>query len=425
MKGDLLWVLFTLRRFNRADVRGSRSVSNVFSVLGIGFGVMVLIVVLAVMNGFQRGYIDTIIQVSSAHIRLSGSAENLKKAENLNLHKSFVLFNEAQCLMQGNYGRQSGVLVRAAEHSVMQKDAGFASAVKVRSGLFDIEKNNTIVLGEELARKLAVSAGGTVFMPAVSGSPESDIFPEQTTLFVTGTFKTGYYEVDSNFAFVNLETGKALFGQGENSSALVKIENPERDAVYINGVMREVPGIEAESWRHYNRAFFGALKIEKNMMMFLVFLIFAVVAVNIYNGMRRSIYERREDISVLSSMGAGANYIKSIFIANGFFIGFAGSFLGLLLGLLLSVKINSVFSLAEIVINGFMFFFSALTHSEEAGSFTIFSPVYFYMDKVPVKIFFSEVLSVFLFGIFSSSFAAWIAARKIVKLKPAEVLRYE
>lgn len=425
MRNDVRWVLFVLRRFNYADVRGSKSASSLFSVLGIGFGVTVLIVVLAVMNGFQRGYIDTVIQVSSAHVRLKGSYEALEKAENLNGHKSFVRFNEAQCLIQGNYGRQSGALVRAVEHDILQKDSGFADAVKIQSGLFDIEKDNTIVLGEELSRKLSVKAGDSIFMPAVSGEAGSDIFPEDTMLFVAGTFKTGYYEVDSNFAYVGLNTGKTLFGQGGDYYALVKIENPEHDAFYINGVRQEVPGIEAESWRHYNRAFFGALKIEKNMMLLLIVLIFAVVAVNIYNGMRRAIYERKEDISIMASMGADANCIKSVFIAKGFLIGFTGSAIGLLLGLLISVKINSVFSGAEMIINNIMFFFSALTYSEGTSGFTIFSPMYFYMDKIPVKIFFSEVLSVFLFGTFSSSAAARIAAKKIVKLKPAEVLRYE
>lgn len=161
------------------------------------------------------------------------------------------------------------------------------------------------------------------------------------------------------------------------------------------------------------------------MMMLLVILIFLVVSVNIYNGMRRSIYERREEISVLASLGAYSKHIQALFIANGFTIGLIGASAGLLLGLLLSVQINSIFNLIENIVNSVLSFVSILFQNSSDADFSVFSPVYFYMETVPVRIFFNEILLIFLFGIFSSSAAAMIAARRILKLKPAEVLRYE
>ena len=183
--------------------------------------------------------------------------------------------------------------------------------------------------------------------------------------------------------------------------------------------------MKAESWRTYNHAFFGALRIEKNMMLLLVVLIFLVVAVNIYNGMRRSIYERREDISILASMGAHPEHIQFLFIANGFIIGFIGAFAGLLLGLLLSVQINAVFALTEALVNHITMFLSIIFSASGGEEFYIFSPYNFYIEDIPIKIFFAEVFYIFLFGIFSSSFAAMTASKRILKLRPAEVLRYE
>ena len=88
-KNNYRWIFFVLNRFNSADTKGRSSISTLFSILGIAFGVMVLTVILSIMNGLQMGYIDTILQVSSGHIRLYGEKEDLKEAENLNLHKAF------------------------------------------------------------------------------------------------------------------------------------------------------------------------------------------------------------------------------------------------------------------------------------------------------------------------------------------------
>lgn len=424
-KNNYKWIFFVLRRFNSADTKGRSSISTLFSILGIAFGVMVLTVILSIMNGLQMGYIDTIMQVSSGHIRLYGTEDKLKKAENLKLHDAFFVFQEYQTLIEGNYGRQHGVLIRSVETDILEKDKGFAEQLKIYSGSFNIEKENSIVLGYELARQISVKVGDNIEVIAVSGSAETSLFPENKELLITGIFKTGYYEVDSSFAFVSLKNGDKILGKEKNNYASVKLKNQNNDASYINAVSSFIPDLKSESWRSYNHAFFGALRIEKNMMMLLVFLIFLVVSVNIYNGMRRSIYERREEISVLASLGAYSKHIQTLFIANGFTIGFIGASAGLLIGLLLSVQINSIFTLIEKFANLISLFFSALTQTTDSEEFFVFNPVYFYMDNVPVRIFFHEILLIFLFGVFSASAASMAAAKRILRLKPAEVLRYE
>lgn len=288
------WLFFVLKRFNAR----TSFISSLFPMLGIGFGATVLVVVLAVMNGFQRGYIDTVIEVSSAHVRLEGEKKDLKSVEEMLGYKSFVLFKEEQALLQGKRGNQSTVMIRSIEKDVLSKDIGFKNAVKMKKGNFDIEGLDNegtpkIVLGYELARKLGIKVAEHVQVLATSGTSETELFPENLSLLVTGLFKTGYYEIDANFAFMDLDNASLLFGEDSSFFANVKLDNDNSDMVYINKVKRAGTKLKALSWREYNRAFFGALKIEKNVMMLLIVLIFLVVGVNIYNGMRRSIYEKK------------------------------------------------------------------------------------------------------------------------------------
>jgi len=127
----------------------------------------------------------------------------------------------------------------------------------------------------------------------------------------------------------------------------------------------------------------------------------------------------------MTALGARVKDVRAIFIANGLGIGLAGGCTGLLCGLFLSVRINDVFSVAEKIVNGLNLFYSSLFEIPPEMNFSLFSPEYFYMDAIPVRILFPEVLFVFLFGVFSAAFAAAMASHAILKLKPAEVLRYE
>lgn len=424
-KNKLKWILFVLNRFNSADTKGRSFATTIFSILGIAFGVTVLIVVLAVMNGFQMSFIDTILEVSSGHIRLYGDEEKLKQVENLKLHKSFFMFREEQTLIQGSSSSQGGALIRAVDENILQKDPGFASAIRIIFGEFDISEKNSIVIGYELARQLSFKVGDEVNIVAASGTSKTDIFPENKTLIIKGIFKTGFYMIDSSFAFISLQKSKEILGDEKNIYASVKLYNQNDDYFYMSAIKKNIPEIKAESWRTYNHAFFGTLRVEKNTMLLLVVLIFLVVAVNIYNGMRRSIYERKEEIAILTSVGASPKQIQFLFIANGFSIGFIGAFSGLLLGLLLAVQINSVFAIIEFAVNNIIMFFSILTSTESGDEFYILSRYTFYFENIPVRLFFAEIFYIFLFGVFSASFAAMIAAKKILKLKPAEVLRYE
>ena len=425
MKRNGNWIWFVAGRFGNVDSRGRSALTSMLAALGIAFGVLALIVILSVMNGFQMGYIESILEVSSAHIRVTGPESDIGRIRSLPGVRTVSAFTEAKTLMQGAYGSQQGALVRAVDPRIRDTDEGFAKSAKIVEGSFDLSRPRTIVLGCELARMLSVGVGDSVSLLAVSGSASTDLVPADADLVVTGLLKTGYYAIDNSFSFVSRETGDRLFGHENTVLAGVKLANPDADREFLFRLAADFPNLKAESWRSYNRAFFGALRVEKNMLLFLVILIFLVVTVNIYNSMRKSVYERREEISVLNALGAPPRDIRLVFIMNGLGIGLAGGMLGLISGLFISVRINDVFAFAEEAINGVNLFVAALLEIPPGQTFTLFSPEYFYMDAIPVRILFPEVLFVFLFGSLSAAFAAWLASRAITKLKPAEVLRYE
>ena len=146
------WLFFILKKFNMQGRGRASFITNLFPILGIGFGVTVLIVVLAVMNGFQRGYIDTIIEVSSSHVRLEGNLKDLDTLRKNSTYKSFLIFNEEQALLQGRAAQQCTAMIRAVEDDILLLDSGFAERTKMAKGTYDIkgeanEGNYKIVVG--------------------------------------------------------------------------------------------------------------------------------------------------------------------------------------------------------------------------------------------------------------------------------------
>jgi lipoprotein-releasing system permease protein len=165
------------------------------------------------------------------------------------------------------------------------------------------------------------------------------------------------------------------------------------------------------------------------MMMLLVGLIFVVVGFNVYHSLRRSVYERMEEIAVLKAMGIPPRRIQSIFVLEGLFIGLVGGSVGIAAGLLLAVNVSGVFSGVEAAVNGVMhlgrILLAPFVGEESAAVFSIFSPRYFYLTHVPSRVFLSEAFLVCFFAVFACVGAAWAASRAVSRFRPAEVLRYE
>lgn len=423
---SLKWVFFISRRFSKVDRTGRSAVTSRLASLGVCFGVMTLIVTISVMNGFQMGFIDAIMEISSYHVRVTGVEEADDSFENwCGTQKrvaSVTPFYEAQGLMVGNVSRQAAALVRAVPPDIMERDAGFAKQCEVISGSFDLSGHYGIILGSELARKLGVRIGDKISILALSGSSDVSLLSQNRIFIVRGIFHSGYVDINSAYAFITLADGAQFFGSSAKRIYGIKTTDSNNERAVIASIAHSFPGAQCESWRSYNRTFFGALRVEKNMLMLLVLLIFVVVAVNIYNGMRRMVYERREEIAVISALGGTTSQVQSVFVMQGFLTGIKGAVPGLVMGLFVCVRMESVFMLlskAEYWIQ----YLGAMIVSPQTASALSENPMFMVYASIPARMVPSEIVLITLFGIFSSLVASWVASRGILKLTVAEVLR--
>ena len=422
------WILYISRRFAKVDSTGRYAINSFFASAGIAFGVTALIVIISVMNGFQMGYIDSIMEISSFHVRIENPTKEFDFS-NLEISKSkdirnYVEIFEAQTLMVGKGSRQSPALLRGVPENIFELDSEFKKELIMVSGNFNLSEPNTCVLGSSLARSLGLRVGDTVNLLAMSGSSDTDLFSSNRNLTIVGTFSCGYNEINQTFAFVSLETASGLLGEDVLPLTCLKLKNQNQDARIISKIQAENTELNCQSWRSYNRSFFGALKIEKNVLMFLAFLIFVVVAINIYNSMRRLVYERREEIAVLQALGAGKKETRFIFTLQGLLTGIKGSIPGLLLGLLICFNMEKVFMGFSWIMSKITYLFNLIFNPQNAA-YLASNSIFMYYSKIPARVVASEVILITMFGIISSYVAAFLASKNIMKSSISEVLRDE
>ncbi|MDR1178358.1 MAG: ABC transporter permease [Spirochaetaceae bacterium] len=425
------WIGYASSRYISSRRRDKSSPSSVLAVLGICTGVLALIVIIAVMNGFQLGFIESILEISSFHVRVEiPGQEALASLREIPGVRSVLPFREIQALLRGRRSGPQVAMVRALPETTAALDAGMMEKLVFESGSFDLAGEHAILLGAELARRLAVTTGDEVSVISVSGLIPGEMETENIPFTVRGIFRSGFYEYDLGWAIINIEETQALQSAPEPLYGGIKLHNRWQDERALKAV-NSLGAYRPVSWREYNRAFFGALRMEKLLMFVLVGLIFIVVGLNIYQSQRRFVLERREEIGLLRAVGAGERAVRLVFTYDGFIIGFLGAGLGLALGLPIAFNIGPFFGIVETIVNGAVHglntLVSALTGSAgpSGGDFAIFSPAVFYIKEVPSRIIPHEVLLIYLFGLLSATGAAWLASGKISRINPAEVLRYE
>ncbi len=417
------WVLFVARRHVRTRRREKGNATTIFAVLGIAAGAMTLVAVLSVMNGFQLGTIEDILEIDSYHLRVEPATAPSTIRQTAGVAAA-IPFLDVEVLATGFFRDLQAIRVRALPNDVGRHDAEFRNAFDMVAGVFDLESERSIVVGNELARGLGVSPGDTVELISLEG----DDLASGTTveLTVTGSFRSGYLDFDRGWAFVSLDTASDTLGSQRRPTVGVKLHDRYNDAVVAARLQQALGGdAKVTSWRSYNRSIFGALRLEKNLMTMLIGLIFLVVAGNMLQSLRRSVVERAEEISILKALGAPPRSIQLIFIGEGVIIGLVGGVLGVALGLLIATNVNGIFRLAEIFVNGVLSLFSRIVGTVTSSGFTLFSPRYFYITEVPAEIVVGEIIGIFLFALACASAAALLASTRVSRIRPAEVLRNE
>ena len=428
------FVLFVAARYFRTKRRHRRIASSGLSVLGIAVGVMTLVAVMAVMNGFQLSFIEPILEVKSYHIQIysgKGLTEevltNIRQMKNVSAVTPFVE-------LQGIVNTRHPCILRGIPLEAVETDRGFGASFDggyQRPDAETLRPRGSVVVGAQLGNQLGLREGGEVSIFTVTGKSFNASSPAGVELTVTGFFKTGFYEIDLNLAFISFETAE-LFEESLVPVYGIKLKNHFKDAETVRQIEALINSseIEIQSWREFNRVFFGALLTEKMTMMFLIGLIFVVVGLNIFHSLRRSVQERIEDIATLKALGASDNTIRNIFVSEGFMIGFLGSLIGLILGLLVAHNINVLFRIVEEGVNSFFIpigeaVLRPFAEDVSIPPISIFSPLVFYIDQVPTRVLFPEIFLISVVAMLCSTLSAAFAANRVSRFKPASIMRNE
>ena len=389
---------------------------SMISMLGIALGVAALIVVLSVMNGFQKELRTRILGVAS-HIQISGANGELAawaKTASQAAQNPRVLAAAPYVAAQGMLSFDQlvrGVMVRGVLPVAEEKVADFEQHMKsghladLRAGEFGI------ILGSELARALQVFTGDKVTLIAPQGlvTPAA-VLPRVKQFKVIGIFEVGMYEYDSGMALIHLSDAQKLYRMEDRVSGLrLKLD----DLFAAPRVARELQrGLEADAmasdWTRSHANFFRAIAIEKNMMFLILLLIVAVAAFNIVSALVMAVTDKQADIAILRTLGASPGSIMAVFIVQGALIGAIGLALGVVGGVLLAHNVDVVVPALERLI----------------GMQFLAKDVY-YISELPSDMQWGDVMIIsgisFLLTLAATLYPSWRASR----VNPAEALRYE
>lgn len=405
-------------RAGRASRRnGFISFISGVSMLGIALGVAALIVVLSVMNGFQKEVRDRMLGVLS-HIEvyddagqalqdLAGTVATIEQHPEVLGAAPFVA--EQALLARGEL--MKGVLLRGIEPAQEPKVTELARTLADEGVLTRLESGAFgIVLGLELARGLGVGVGDRVTLIAPSGQvTPAGVVPRVRQMTVVGTFSSGHYEYDSALAMVHLDDAARIFRLEGPAGVRVRIRDLHRArAVALDLATALPPGMFVTDWTRQNRNWFAAVQLEKRMMFIILTLIVAVAAFNLVSTLVMTVTDKRADIAILRTLGASPRSIMGVFMVQGATVGVIGTGAGLLLGLAIAFNIDTLVPALERLLGAQflpqdIYLINRMPSDPQRG------------DIVPIA-----VISLLL-SFVATLYPSWRASR----VNPAEALRYE
>ena len=391
---------------------GFLKIISIFSFTGIALGVAILIIVMSVMNGFRTELVNKILGFNP-HIIIKPYEKkiNLEELKKLEVIKNNILRTAFTYTGQGiliNKENTMGVLVRSyLKNDIHQIDL-------IKKGIIDGSlaefKKGTVSIGKELAISLDLIKGDEITLMSTSNlqTPFGGI-PLQEKFKISSVFSTGLSEFDQNVIFMPFSNASSLFEISDNDIDLeIFLEKPEKVQLVKNKIEKLFNDHYVYSWADLNKSFFGALKVERNVMFIILTLIIIVAAFNIISGLTILVKNKTKEIAILRTLGISKKSIAKVFFLTGFTIGFLATITGVTIGILFSYYIEEIRVLITTIFN-----------------IRLFPEEVYFLSQMPSEINLVYILIISFFSLLITFLATIFPSLSAARLDPIKALKYE
>jgi lipoprotein-releasing system permease protein len=404
-------------RYTRARRRNRFiGVNSAVSMIGIAVGVWALIVVLSVMNGFQKEVRTRILAVVS-HLQIVADDNRLEDwqsvaqiaAQNRHVVGS-APFVQAQAMLSNGQGMR-GAAVRGILPAEEEKVADLARHMRAGS-LDDLRAGEFgVVLGIDLARALGVTRGDKIALIAPQGIvTPAGVIPRLKQFTVAGIFEAGLVDADASLALIHMQDAQTLYQMGTAVSGVrLKLDDLFAARTVAYELLDKLPrNVFASDWTRSHANFFRAVEIEKRMMFLILALIVFVAAINIISTLAMAVVDKQADIAILRTLGAAPGSILQIFMVQGMVLGVVGTVAGVVVGIITALNIDVI-----------------VPAIERAFNIKFLSKDVYMIPDLPSDLQMSDVVSIAVMALVLSFVATILPSLRAARVNPVEALRYE
>jgi lipoprotein-releasing system permease protein len=433
MNGRL--VLFIGARMLRGKAGTARYLRG--AVLGIAVSLVPLIVVMEVSTGMIEGITARLLEVGTHHIQVAVAADtpttalDALAADIRGVEGVTAAFPERQgTAMIVSARGATGVGIRFVPSDMLSRDKGLSALLTLDPVDADLSRTDSILVSTAMASTLEIAAGDTVSILTTYGENLSGL-PRLTPCRVAGTFSSGYQELDATLAYAPLALADRILSPRASRSLIgVKVRDPFADLGPLARRVATAAGGGASrvaTWRDIEYARLSSFATTKALLLFIMALVVIVASVNVSSSVMMILFERRLDLGILKSVGAGPRALSLSFLMAGLVTGLLGTVLGIATGLLVAVNINEVISGIQWLVNAVLRLADLMrspfaSDAAPLGTFTLFNSAY-YLTTIPIKINALEVAATAAVTILLSAITSYLPAARATRTRPLEILR--